>query len=275
MPRGRVVGATLGIAMLSFAANPASKAQPGTIAPVTAAACASMRAHGVLAPGAPIDCPRLSLVTFSYVDFEGRSHDDGQIVVMDAVASHVLQIFAKLRELQFPIHKAVLMDHYEGSDDASMADNNTSAFNSRKITGGNSLSMHAYGLAIDINPVENPYAKRAGDKLVFSPPAGVRYANRFNDRPRKATVPGFAEDVIEVFANEGFLIWGGYWDDPIDYQHFQVSGRLAEQLARLPPPQAQQAFEQYVERYRDCRRSAPADSSPSKCIIAAEARLGG
>jgi hypothetical protein len=135
--------------------------------------------------------------------------------------------------------------------------------------------MHAYGLAIDINPLQNPYAKRAGDKLVFSPPAGVRYANRLNDRPGKAPVPGLAESVIDVFANEGFLIWGGYWDDPIDYQHFQVSGRLAEQLARLPQPQAQLLFEQYVGRYRDCRRSAPQDASRSQCIMAAEAKLGG
>jgi hypothetical protein len=75
-----------------------------------------------------------------------------------------------------------------------------------------------------------------------------------------------AEAVIDVFADQGFLIWGGYWGDPIDYQHFQVTRSLAEQLARLPQAQAQAEFERFVERYRNCRSSA-ASSRPA-CIMA-------
>jgi hypothetical protein len=232
-----------------------------------------MQMHNVIGADAPVDCSRLRLVKFAYVDFDGRAHDDGQIVVMDAAANHVLHIFTKLREKHFPIARARLLDRYEGNDDASMADNNTSGFNARKIAGGNSLSLHAYGLAIDLNPMQNPYAKRVGGKLIFSPPAGAVYANRLNDRPGKEPRFGLAEAVVDVFAHEGFLTWGGYWDDPIDYQHFQVSKGLAEQLARLAPKEAELAFEQYVERYRTCRKNSSPEQSRSKCVAANDAGI--
>ncbi len=240
----------------------------GSVLPVDTVLCAGMKTHGVIGPGAPVDCSRLSLVKFGYVDFEGRTRDDGQIVVMDAAARHVVQIFTKLRESRFPIAKARLLDRYEGNDDASMADNNTSSFNARKITGGHSFSLHAYGLAIDINPIQNPYVKRVGDRLVLSPPAGIVYANRLNERPWKNPRSGMAESAIDIFADEGFVIWGGYWDDPIDYQHFQVSKNLAEQLAALPSAQAGAAFERYVERYRTCRKHNPSEPGRTKCIVA-------
>jgi hypothetical protein len=274
---GRNYAATC--AVLSFLllasglAGKAGNAPAGAILPVSPELCASMQAHNVINAGAPVDCSRLNLVRFPYVDFEGRSHGDGQIVVMDAVAANVLQIFIRLSELRFPIGKANLLDQYEGNDDASMADNNTSGFNARRIVGGNSLSMHAYGLAIDINPIRNPFARRAGEKLIFSPPSGIGYANRLNDRPRKNMIAGMAESVIDVFAHEGFLIWGGYWDDPIDYQHFQVSAGLAQQLARLPPPQAKATFAQYVERYRACRKNNVPDPGRSRCIRDSDANL--
>jgi D-alanyl-D-alanine carboxypeptidase len=238
--------------------------------PISKAACASMEAQHVINPGMPVGCNRLNLVRFAYVDFEGRLHNDGEIVVMDAVASHVYRIFETLRQQGFPIKKARLMDQYGGNDDASMADDNTSGFNGRKITGGSSISMHAYGLAIDINPVQNPFVKRAGDKLAFSPPAGLGYANRFNGRPNKKNFAGMAETVIDVFANEGFTTWGGYWDDPIDYQHFQVSPGLAEQLVRLSPAQAAALFDKHVEQYRKCIGHDPSPPSRMKCLAAAD-----
>jgi hypothetical protein len=242
--------------------------QEGTIAPVDQALCDDMKKHNVIRAGAPVGCERLSLIKFSYVGFDGGIHGGGEIMVMDAAAESVLRIFNKLRGIHFPIAKARLINHYDGNDDASMADNNTSAFNSRNVAGTNSLSLHAYGLAIDLNPIQNPYVKRSGARLTFSPPAGVEYANRLNDRPGKTARPGMAEPVIDVFADEGFVIWGGRWHDPIDYQHFQVSRSLAERLARLPPAQAKAVFDQHVERYRTCRRNG--GSSRSKC-----AALGG
>jgi hypothetical protein len=244
----------------------AEDAPTDVVVPISQSLCDDMKKHNVLKPGAPVDCGRLSLIKFAYVGFDGRVDGDGEIVVMDAAGENVLRIFARLRGMRFPIAKARLVNRYGGNDDASMADNNTSAFNARKVTGGNSPSLHAYGLAIDINPIQNPYVKRSGARLTFNPPAGIEYANRFNDRPGKKPRPGLAESIIDVFADEGFFIWGGYWDDPIDYQHFQVGRDLAERLAGLAPAQAQAAFAQQVERYRSCRRNMPPESGRAKCI---------
>jgi hypothetical protein len=237
----------------------------GTIVPVSRTLCEDMKKHNVIRDGARVGCDRLNLIRFSYLGFDGSVHDDGEIMVMDAAAENVLRIFNKLRDIRFPIAKARLINHYDGSDDASIADDNTSAFNSRNVAGSSSLSLHAYGLAIDLNPLENPYVQHSGGILKFSPPAGAAFANRFKGQPEKQLRLGLAEAVIDVFADEGFAIWGGYWKSAIDYQHFQVSRGLAEQLARLAPAQAKAAFAQHVERYRNCRRTGEPESSRSKC----------
>jgi D-alanyl-D-alanine carboxypeptidase len=224
-----------------------------------------MRKHNVIRAGAPVGCERLKLIKFSYLGFDGSIHGDGEIMVMDAAAENVLRIFTRLRDMRFPIAKIRLINHYDGDDDASIADNNTSAFNSRNVAGTNTLSLHAYGLAIDINPLQNPYVQLSGGKSTFSPPTGAAYANRLNGQPEKQLRSGMAESVIDVFADEGFSIWGGYWKNPIDYQHFQVSRSLAQQLAGLAPAQAKVVFAQHVERYRACRRQGGAESSRSNC----------
>ena len=222
----------------------AGEGQVGTIVPVDRAMCDHMRQHNVIRANAVVGCERLSLIKFSYRGYDGQVHGDGEIMVMDAAAENVLRIFTKLREMRFPIGKAKLINHYNGDDDASIADNNTSAFNSRNVAGTNTLSLHAYGLAIDINPVQNPYVERSEGKLKFSPPAGVAYASRANGKDPHI---GLAESIIDVFAAEGFVIWGGIWKNP-DYQHFQVSRSLAQQLVRLSPAQARDSFAQHVRR---------------------------
>jgi hypothetical protein len=232
----------------------AGDASEGAIVPVNRALCDEMKAHNVIRAGAVVGCERLSLIRFSYLGFDGSLHGGGEIMVMDAAAENVLRILMKLREIRFPIAKAKLINQYEGNDDASIADDNTAAFNSRNVAGTNSLSLHAYGLAIDLNPLENPYVQRSGGKLIFSPPAGARFTNRFKGDPEKQLRFGLAEAAIDVFADEGFLEWGGVWKSSTDYQHFQVSRGFAEQLARLAPAQAKAAFAQHVERYRACRR---------------------
>jgi hypothetical protein len=243
------------------------------VEPVGAALCDDMKLHHVLGSNPPVGCDRLRLIRFAYVGFDEQLHEDGEIVVMDAAAAHVLRIFATLRERRFPIAKARLLNHYEGDDDASMNDNNTSAFNHRSIANGESLSLHAYGLAIDINPVQNPYLVRSNRGLVVAPASGADFINRLDDRPwKKSPRPGMAESVIDVFADNGFLIWGGYWDDPIDYQHFQVGRKMAEHLASSPPQQAEAIFNDLVERYRECRR--PHSGKPGlgriQCIMQAD-----
>jgi hypothetical protein len=246
------------------------------IVPISAAFCDDMKAHHVLGPKAPVGCERLKLVKFSYLGFDGVSHDDGEIVVMDAVAAHVLRIFASLRKMRFPIAKARPMNNFEGDDDASMRDNNSSAFNDRNLTGGDTLSLHAYGLAVDLNPVQNPFLVRAGEVLKIAPPAGAAYINRLNERPAKRARPGMAEAAVRTFADNGFLIWGGYWDEPIDYQHFQVSRKLAERLATLRSSEAAEVFNRVVERFRTCQRKHPANAMPRpNCIMAADPATNG
>ena len=202
----------------------------------------------------PLGCERLSLVTFRYFDFAGVSHDDGQVVVMDAVAPSVQRIFEKLYERRFPIAKATLLNAYDGDDSASMADDNTSSFNDRPVTGGSRPSLHAYGAAIDLNPVQNPFIRRAGAGLSVDPPAGLDYINRAPKRPGKPDHPGLAEAVIDVFAQNGFIVWGGYWDEPLDYQHFDIGRSMVETLAALPPEEARKHFEQSVSTYSRLHR---------------------
>lgn len=231
------------------AQTPAPSARDAVL-PISDALCRDMRATKVLNPGPPVGCDRLRLVRFGYLDFDGAAHDDGELVVLDAVAEHVRDIFVALRSRGFPITSARLMNHYRGSDDDSMAVNNTSAFNVRRVQGSTAISLHAYGVAIDLNPIQNPYVERSERGIHVSPLAGKRYLRRQDQRP------GMAEMVVELFAQHGFAQWGGYWPRGIDYQHFQVGRRLAAQLVTLPYPKAQAAFEQHVERVRACIQAA-------------------
>ncbi len=224
-----------------------SPATAGSVQPIDAARCAAMKAHHVLTAGAPAGCERLSLVTFGYVDFEGHAHDDGAIVVLDAVAPRVLRIFEALEARGFPIAKAKPLEAYEGDDAASMADNNTSGFNDRPVAGTTQASLHAYGAAIDLDPVQNPFVTANGSVVTVAPPAGAAYLNRRQHRPGKADRPGLAEAVVSLFAENGFSHWGGDWNDPIDYQHFDIGRPLAEALAALPPDQARARFEAAME----------------------------
>jgi hypothetical protein len=217
--------------------------------PISKVFCEDMKHHKTLTNHAPVDCDRLASVKFSYFGFDGRVHEDGEIIVLDAVAARVARIFDRLLELRFPLKKAQPVNRYEGDDDASMADNNTSSFNDRPVAGSTSLSMHAYGLAIDLNPIQNPFLEGAGAMRRISPTDGEKYLDRRDIRP------GMAETVIDVFADNGFLIWGGDWHDPIDYQHFQLGREMAEQLARLSSAAAKDIFEKRTEQYRQCRQS--------------------
>jgi len=108
---------------------------------------------------------------------------------------------------------------YEADDDRSMAANNTSAFNCREVTGRPGVwSEHAYGRAIDINPIQNPYVTSKGDVL---PPAGAEYVDR------SRTAPGMIHEddaVVRAFRGVGW-VWGGSWTSVRDYQHFSATGR--------------------------------------------------
>lgn len=206
--------------------------------PVSDALCQSMRAHRVMSATPVAPCARLALVRFAYVDFAGRTHSDGQVVVLDAVADDVLAIFGELHARRFPIASARLMDAFGGDDDASMAANNTSAYNDRAVMGTSSVSVHAYGCAIDLNPVQNPYVT----KREIAPPAGAAFVKR---RPVQ---PGMAEAVVGIFARHGFSTWGGRWRNETDYQHFQVDRALAARLVAASPDEAKRLFRASLRR---------------------------
>ena len=239
--------------------HPASR-----ISEVDAPMCQTLREMDVLHKSAPVSCAQLRTVHFSYLGFDGKVHDDGVVMVMAALADHVQAIFATLLQRKFVLAGAQLMQHFRGDDLAAMHANNTSAFNDRALTNGSAPSLHAYGAAIDINPVQNPFVQfEEAGKAIYLPPAGSTYANRLALRPGKSVRKGMAEEVVDIFANHGFLIWGGDWDAPIDYQHFQISRPLAKKLAALPVAQAQGVFDDYVKNYRRCAGS-------SKSVAAAE-----
>ena len=232
--------------MTSFPAAPA-------LAALEPSACERLKAAGVLRDQAPVGCDRLTLVRFPYVDFSGAVHDNGEIMVLDTVAREVSQLFQALHRRRFPLARARLIEHYGGDDQASMRDNNTSAFNQREVTGGGPPSLHAYGLAIDINPLQNPFMQPGENGLVrVSPPAGTAYLNRRAARPGKPPRPGMAEEVVSLFTAAGFTVWGGDWDSPLDYQHFQFNRNLAQRLAALPGQQARQLYLQQIKTLRVC-----------------------
>lgn len=123
-----------------------------------------------------------------------------------------------------------LMDEYKGDDEESMANNNTSCYNYRMQANSNLLSAHAYGVAIDINPIQNPYISFNEEVGVakYLPIKGILYWNRMLKRVGKSYRHGLAWEVVSVFSTNGFYAWDGYWDNPIDYQHFQISRDLRE-----------------------------------------------
>jgi hypothetical protein len=166
--------------------------------------------------GCPVGPAQLRTVRLAYWGFDDRAHV-GSLVVNRRVTRDVVAVFRRLYAARFPIRRMVLVSAYRGSDDASMAADNTSAFNCRPVEGTSRWSMHAYGLAIDVNPVENPYV--SGGRV--SPPAGRRYLDRTRSRPGMAVEAGV---LVEAFAAVGWK-WGGHWRAPVDYQHFSTNGR--------------------------------------------------
>ena len=143
----------------------------------------------------------------------------GELVVNQKIADKVVKIFRELYDSQYRIEKMHLIDDYDGDDDASMADNNTSSFNFRFVPGTKNISKHSYGLAIDINPLYNPYIPIRNGKPHVMPPNGEPYAfNRDTAQfPYKITRDDLA---CQLFRKAGFN-WGGSWPKSKDYQHFQ------------------------------------------------------
>jgi|SRR6185312_4100217 len=169
--------------------------------------------HTTWHPGCPVPPDDLRQLTLTFHDF--RKNDQmGTLVVHKDLADEVVRHFENLYRHGFQIERMAPVEEYGGSDNASMAANNTSAFNCRDVTGKRGVySNHSWGRAIDINPLTNPYVK--GDQVL--PPAGRKYLDRTKAFPGSILKDGF---VVQEFEKAGWT-WGGRWSDRQDYQHFE------------------------------------------------------
>lgn len=160
----------------------------------------------------------LRYVRVLYRDFDGNARI-GELVVNRLIADDVLEIFRALYDADYRIGKMVLIDDYGGDDNLSMADNNTSSFNYRIVNHSTVLSRHAYGLAIDLNPLYNPWIYVKDGETITDPPSGAAYADRMLDLPYLIDHEDLA---YQLFKEHGF-VWGGDWDGSKDYQHFSYT----------------------------------------------------
>jgi hypothetical protein len=204
--------ALLALATLAAAGvRPATGAVPGFEATIEPVRWTDLRAS--YRAGCPVGPAQLRSLVLSYWGFDGRPRQ-GRIVVARRAAPAVVRVFRTLWNARFPIRRLQPVSAYRGSDEASMAADNTSGFNCRYVGGTSRWSMHAYGEAIDVNPVENPYLRGA----TVSPPAGRAYLDRSRFR-RGMAVPGGI--LVRAFAAVGWK-WGASFGD---YQHFSTTGR--------------------------------------------------
>jgi hypothetical protein len=166
-------------------------------------------------PGCPVPIDDLRIIEMNHWGFDGEIHDGGRLMVHRLVAEDVVRAFGELFAARFPIRRMELIEEYGGSDDASMDADNTSAFNCRPITGtADRFSIHSYGQAIDVNPVENPYVR--GSTVL--PPAGADYLDREDVRPGMIV----KNDVVEKAFSTAKFFWGGDFNSLKDYQHFET-----------------------------------------------------
>jgi len=187
------------------------------ISPVPAAVRARM--DGVSWHGGDPRCPRwaeLAYLQVDHVGFDGAAR--GELVVAAALAPRAIALFRRLWQLGFPIRQLRLVDDFGASDAASMAADNSSAFNFRVVAGTQLLSQHALGRAIDLNPVENPW--RMPHRI--APEAGREFADRAAIRPGMIVRPGPVVAALDELGWE----WGGDWRHAFDDHHVVWSRRL-------------------------------------------------
>jgi hypothetical protein len=167
-------------------------------------------------PGCPVALADLRMLTVSHWGFDGRRRT-GRLVVHETAASPMRTVFRRLYAARFPVRKLVPIDAYGGSDFRSIEADNTSAFNCRRATGSSSWSEHAYGRAVDVNPIENPYVE--GGRVYHD--ASRAYVSRQPVRKGMAVEGGV---LVRAFDAIGWG-WGGRWTGSVkDYQHFSASG---------------------------------------------------
>lgn len=163
-----------------------------------------------------ISLDQLRFLHVLYYDFNSEIKD-GELICNKQIADDLLEIFSTLYDNAYQIDKIQLIDVYDADDDLSCADDNTACFNYRVVAGSTTLSKHALGMAIDINPFYNPYVTYPDGKERISPAGSEVYADRSNDNPHMIRKGDLC---YQLFIDHGFT-WGGEWKSLKDYQHFQ------------------------------------------------------
>jgi hypothetical protein len=204
-----------GVASSGDAGSQEQLAFRATIAPIGDAQAKRMTGVSWRA-GCPVPLRDLRVLFLSHWGFDGRRRT-GRLVVHRDVARDLVGVFRRLYDARFPIRRMVFVDRYGASDFRSIEADNTSAFNCRFVEGTSRWSEHAYGRAIDINPIENPYV--SGGRT--SHRASIPYVDRSRRRPGMAYEGGV---LVRAFDAIGWG-WGGRWTSVKDYQHFSSSGR--------------------------------------------------
>lgn len=168
-------------------------------------------------PDCPVTPPELVMVTMSHRGFDGEVHE-GRIVVARSQGENVVEIFRRLFEIGYPIESVIpIGDLPEGIEDDDPDYNNTSGLHCRRAAGSTRWSEHARGLAIDINPLFNPFVT----PNTLWPANSERFLDRTLGEPGMIVA---GDEVVQAFEDNGWL-WGGYWNSIKDYHHFSVTGR--------------------------------------------------
>ncbi|MCH5265436.1 MAG: M15 family metallopeptidase [Lachnospiraceae bacterium] len=168
-------------------------------------------------PNRDISMEELRYVRVLHYDFAGEIQE-GELVVNQKIAWQTMRAFYQLYKIEYPIEKVRLVDDYEADDELSMEENNSSAFNYRRVEGKEELSKHALGLAIDINPLINPYVR----ENEYFPANATEYLERDVEKctgPHKEKMIHKGDLAYRIFRRNGFE-WGGEWSHAKDYQHF-------------------------------------------------------
>ncbi len=217
--RALLAAAAAAAALVAAAPAPAAPARLPEFRPVVRSLSAEERRDmtpSVWRRGCPVGLADLRHVSLPFVGFDGRLRR-GALVVHHSVARDVVSVFRTLYRARFPIRRMRPIEAYGGDDFRSIEADNTSAFNCRAATGSSRWSEHAYGRAIDLNPLENPYV--SGGRT--SHRGSVAYLDRSPYRPGMAVEGGL---VVAAFDRAGWG-WGGRWSGIRDYQHFSAGGR--------------------------------------------------
>ena len=168
-------------------------------------------------PNSDIEISDLAYIPLLHYGFDRRVHQ-GELICNRLICEPVIGVFKSLYQKRYQIQSIRLIDDFNGSDDESMKANNTSAFNYRQITNGSRLSYHAFGLAIDLNPLYNPYVKTIDGETIILPKESVPFVDRSKRFAHKIS---HSDSAYKTFTDFGFS-WGGDWESLKDYQHFEI-----------------------------------------------------